>query len=179
MQKRPKSRSSSSKKQKLNILGVSYNCLTLQEYDLGSEVIGRGAYSFVYKVKHRKKGYFAALKVIDSKKIKSKAHLDNLTSEILLHHTIKHQNVVKLQKCFRDASNFYLLMEYCEKGELFKSYQQKKLDIHLIKKFAQEIAQGLEYVHSQNIIHRDLKPGNIFVTSDDQIVKIILKLFEK
>lgn len=85
-------------------------------------MIGRGAYSFVYKVRHREKGYFAALKVVDSKKVQSQNQLDNLTQEILLHHTLIHKNIVKLYKCFRDASNFYLLLEFCEKGELFKCY---------------------------------------------------------
>lgn len=38
-----------------------------------------------------------------------------------------------------------------------------------MQQYFMEIAEGLNYIHSQKIIHRDLKPENIFLTANDRI----------
>src|SRR5438128_1112780 len=41
-----------------------------------------------------------------------------------------------------------------------------KLPLSTTLQFAEEIAEALDYAHSQGVIHRDIKPSNILITED-------------
>jgi serine/threonine protein kinase len=47
-----------------------------------------------------------------------------------------------------------------------------KMPIELIRFFAAEILNAIEFMHSKNIIHRDIKPENIMI-SDDWHLKLV------
>lgn len=68
-----------------------------------------------------------------------------------------------------------LIYEYMPKGSLYQFLYNDKTDIDwtLIVKLAQEVAEGMRYLHSQNppIIHGSLVSKNIFIT-DDYHIKI-------
>ena len=67
-------------------------------------------------------------------------------------------------------------MEYCEGGvsetiDLDKLIQKYKNDNKVFSekeamKFCVQMAQALQYIHSNKIIHRDLKPANIFIKGE-------------
>merc|ERR1712096_162407 len=45
----------------------------------------------------------------------------------------------------------------------------KKLPLHLVRTYTEQILQGLKFVHEQNVIHRDLKPANIMITTKGRV----------
>lgn len=83
---------------------------------------------------------------------------------------LEHENIVKFHKCFQDKSNIYLLIEYCEVGELYKLIASGDLNCDKIKKYGKDLAMGIKYIHSQGVVHRDLKPGNLFIDANDSLV---------
>ena len=67
----------------------------------------------------------------------------------------------------------YIVMEYCEGGELFNYIVEKQhLEEDEASLFYYQLINGLEYIHSKGIAHRDLKPENLLL-AENNIIKII------
>jgi serine/threonine protein kinase len=62
----------------------------------------------------------------------------------------------------------YLVMEYVAGDPLSRilSRGNHKLPLHDALRLAYEVAEALDYAHSQGVIHRDIKPANILITED-------------
>lgn len=96
---------------------------------------------------------------------------DKQLDELIFSTTLEHPNLINCYTCGEcELNNFeflYLLMEkadYSLEDELKKG----KLSEEKVKQLVLDIANGLNYLHSQNlvIVHRDLKPGNILKVGD-------------
>lgn len=81
-------------------------------------------------------------------------------------YSLKHHNIVKLLKTFVEAESIFLVMEYCEYGNLY-SYQfgmpDKVFKLQEASNIFMQILRGLRAIHQENIIHRDLKCENILL----------------
>ncbi|KAA6381954.1 MAG: putative NEK protein kinase [Streblomastix strix] len=81
----------------------------------------------------------------------------------------KSEFLVEYYGSFEDESEFYILMEYCDKGDLRKYINNLRelgafiSEDKLWEIFAQ-LTEAINSLHSKNIIHRDLKPENVFMT---------------
>jgi serine/threonine protein kinase len=49
-----------------------------------------------------------------------------LVAVLQVHLQLKHKHIVRMRKSFEDHENLYLVMEYCEGGDLFQYLQQRK-----------------------------------------------------
>jgi aurora kinase len=83
---------------------------------------------------------------------------------------LKHKNIVRLVRTFEDEGWIFMLMEYCNKGnihhvQLSRTNNQFTLQETII--IVSEILDGLDYMHSKNLIHRDIKAENILLHSND------------
>jgi len=81
-----------------------------------------------------------------------------------------HKNLVKSYDAWiqRDEdekhSFYYILMEYCSKGDISKL---KGIEKEQVMKIFIDTLRGLNYLHvDQQMWHRDIKPKNIFCTED-------------
>ena len=77
---------------------------------------------------------------------------------------LKHENLVSLLKCVESPAYVYLIMEFCNGGDL-ADYLQKHTTLKetTIQHFFRQIAHALRAMHSKGIVHRDLKPQNILL----------------
>mgnify|MGYP001391835404 CR=1 FL=1 len=55
--------------------------------------------------------------------------------------------------------------------DFFSAPSEKKVEEEEARYYANQITQGLNFLHSKGILHRDLKLGNMFL-SDQMVVKI-------
>jgi len=64
----------------------------------------------------------------------------------------------------------YLVIEYCEGGELYRELTKKScFSERQSAAYVTQLAEALLYCHSKNIIHRDIKPENLLISHDGSI----------
>lgn len=126
------------------------------------EQVGEGAFSKVFKaldLKNNNKP--VAIKIIDKHDI-NQAQLDSVLKEIDIMERLDHKNVVAMREHIQTSSFFYLVLEYCAGGEIFKqiinfTYFSENLSRHIII----QVAQAVKYLHAEGVAHRDIKPENL------------------
>jgi len=82
------------------------------------KVLGKGQYGSVHHGYQRgSPDLVYAVKVIDRKKLRGKNH-ELLINEITIMQEMRAENVVSLVSATKTQSNYYLVMEYCNGGDL-------------------------------------------------------------
>ena len=136
------------------------------------EDIGEGNFGKVKFCIFKRTGEEFAIKIINKKKIKDKMK-NSFFKENEIATKFNHINVIYVFRIFEDKENFYLVMEYCQRGELFDYIvHHQRLSENEAAVFFYQLINGVEYIHSKGIAHRDLKPENLLLTTD-KTLKII------
>uniref|UniRef100_A0A182WY57 Serine/threonine-protein kinase ULK3 n=1 Tax=Anopheles quadriannulatus TaxID=34691 RepID=A0A182WY57_ANOQN len=135
----------------------------ITEYKL-LERLGSGTYAIVYRAMKKTTKEILAVKVMAKSKLSCTA-MDNIISEISLLKKLKHRHIVEMRDFLWDEENIYILMEYCDAGNL-SSYirQHRTLDEGTCKRFLQQLALALRYMRQHDVSHLDLKPANLLLT---------------
>ncbi|XP_063000462.1 serine/threonine-protein kinase ULK1 isoform X2 [Elgaria multicarinata webbii] len=128
------------------------------------DLIGHGAFAVVFKGRHKEKPEVeVAIKCINKKNLAKSQTL--LGKEIKILKELKHENIVALYDFQEMANSVYLVMEYCNGGDLADYlHSMRTLSEDTIRLFLQQIAGAMKVLHSKGIIHRDLKPQNILLS---------------
>ena len=146
---------------------ISVNGYTIKER------IGVGSYGRVYKV--FKQNIYYVLKEIPLNLSNATEKINSVQNEAEILSSLNNKYVVKFYESFKMNQNIYILMEYCDNGDLctFLSKIKKArksdnyyLDEDFVWKLFIQMSIGLYYIHSKKIIHRDIKTLNIFLTKD-------------
>ncbi|XP_077015641.1 serine/threonine-protein kinase ULK1 isoform X1 [Tamandua tetradactyla] len=129
------------------------------------DLIGHGAFAVVFKGRHREKHDLeVAVKCINKKNLAKSQTL--LGKEIKILKELKHENIVALYDFQEMANSVYLVMEYCNGGDLADYlHTMRTLSEDTIRLFLRQMAGAMRLLHSKGVIHRDLKPQNILLTS--------------
>ena len=144
----------------------------IDEY-LIKDTIGKGTFSTVKLGEHIKTKQKVAIKILNKDKIKAQEDSIRIKREIKILSMMDHPNIIKTYKITENAKNYYIIMEYCNGGELFNYIVEKeKLEQDEASMFFYQLINALEYIHSLGIAHRDLKPENLLLV-ENKIIKII------
>lgn len=93
-------------------------------------------------------------------------------SEIKIHRSLHHNNIVGFEHFFEDAENVYILLELCQNQSLNELLRRRKRLHELeVMCYVNQICAAVKYLHCHRVIHRDLKLGNLFL-NDKMEVKI-------
>uniref|UniRef100_A0A8C5SK75 Tyrosine-protein kinase n=1 Tax=Laticauda laticaudata TaxID=8630 RepID=A0A8C5SK75_LATLA len=110
------------------------------------------------------------------KSLKSGCSQQLLTSwkkEIEILKTLYHENIVKYKGCCSEQGEkiVHLIMEYVPLGSLRDYLPKHNVSLAHILLFAQQICEGMAYLHSLHYIHRDLAARNVLLENEN-VVKI-------
>ncbi|KAJ0063999.1 hypothetical protein NL108_015731, partial [Boleophthalmus pectinirostris] len=104
-----------------------------------------------------------AIKSINKKNLSKSQIL--LGKEIKILKELQHENIVALYDVQETPNSVFLVMEYCNGGDLADYLQAKgTLREDTLRVFLQQISAAMRVLHSKGIIHRDLKPQNILLS---------------
>ena len=136
--------------------------------------LGKGAFGEVYLTSKKGSNQKFATKKFEREQIEKSEAKKYLKNEIIILQNLKHPNIVRYEDVKKTKKHFYIVMEYCNGGELSQALEkyQKKFG----KPFSQEIVQHLmrqiidafKYIHGLKIIHRDIKLDNILLNFDTE-----------
>ena len=128
-------------------------------------LLGKGGFAKCYEFTcSENKEIFAAKVVAKSGLVKSRAK-QKLISEIKIHKSLHHPQIVAFEHYFEDTENVYILLEICQNqtlNDLLK--RRKRLTEIEVQCYIVQLIKALKYLHSHRVIHRDLKLGNLFLT---------------
>ena len=150
-------------------ISSSQSEIKIRKYKRG-KLLGRGGFARCYEFTCLDNNKVFAAKVINKQNLATSRQKQKLITEIKIHKSVHHDQVVAFEHNFEDNENVYILLEVCKNqtlNELFK--RRKKLTEIEVQCYIIQLVKGLQYLHSHKIIHRDLKLGNLFLTDKMQL----------
>ena len=140
-------------------------------YEIVAE-LGRGAVGVVYQARDPQIDRMVALKTIllpglDPKE--EEEYRQRFLVEAQAAGRLQHPGIVTIFDVGEDPEKHdpYIVLEYVAGQSLNQLLlREKKLPLRTALQLAEEIADALDYAHTQGVVHRDIKPANILITEE-------------
>ncbi|XP_032300431.1 serine/threonine-protein kinase Nek1 isoform X5 [Coturnix japonica] len=133
--------------------------------------IGEGSFGKAFLVKDKENSQQYVIKEINISKMSNKEREES-RREVAVLANMKHPNIVLYRESFEENGCLYIVMDYCEGGDLFKKINAQKgvlfSEDQILDWFVQ-ICLAVKHIHDRKILHRDIKSQNIFLTKDGTI----------
>ena len=149
----------------------------MEKYEILNE-IGHGNFGKIYKIRRKQDNKILIWKELDYSQMSSKEK-EQIVTEVNILRELDHPNIVKYYERVIDKKNskIYIIMEYCEGGDishLIKNYKNKSQLIPepIIWKIFTQVLKAVHAIHTHKqgkIIHRDIKPSNVFLDKNNNI----------
>jgi serine/threonine protein kinase len=137
-------------------------------YHITRKYIGKGSFAKVYYGINIKTKQEVAIKKISFNQLPDNIK-DKTLLEIKILENFSHPNIIKLYEYKFELNHLFLIMEYCNCGNLSTWINKSKTSEEIFNVIKQ-IMEGINYLHINKIIHRDIKPENILL--HNSIIKI-------
>ncbi|KAM6938096.1 serine/threonine-protein kinase Nek1 isoform 2-T2 [Lycodopsis pacificus] len=133
--------------------------------------IGEGSFGKAILVRSKQDGHQYVIKEIGISAMSSKETQES-RKEVAVLANMSHPNIVQYKESFEEGGCLYIVMDYCEGGDLFKKINSQKgvlFSEEQIMDWFVQICLALKHVHDRKILHRDIKSQNIFLTKNGTV----------
>jgi serine/threonine-protein kinase len=139
--------------------------------------LGKGAMGVVYLGKDPKIGRMVAIKTMalsqefepdELKDVKERFFREAETAGRL-----SHPNIVAIYDAGEEHDLAYIAMEFIKGHDLVRHIKPNALlEVAEVIKIIADVADALDYAHSNGVVHRDIKPANMMMLSDSRVIKV-------
>ena len=125
-------------------------------------ILGRGSFGTVYRAYDPLLDREVALKV-------PRFAPDDHDMIVRFHREAKaaarlhHPNIVTLYENGKTDEGPYLVVEFVDGVPLSQLLREHPPDLRVAVDWVRQLAEGLQYAHSEGIVHRDVKPANVMI----------------
>ena len=112
----------------------------------------------------------SVFKMMDKNALSKGRARQKLMSEVKIHRSLQHTNIVKFEHFFEDNDYVYIVLEICTNQTLSDLLRRRKRLTEIeIQCYLLQVISALKYLHKYRVIHRDIKLGNIFLSDKMEI----------
>jgi serine/threonine protein kinase len=131
--------------------------------------LGQGGFGTVYLGTHQHLDTPAAIKFLHTHRVGSER--EQFWAEARLAARLVHPHINRvLDYDIRADGVPYLVMDYAPYGSLRTLYPKgRTLPLSAVIYYAEQIAEGLHYMHRRGLIHQDIKPENLLIGRNRQV----------
>jgi len=107
--------------------------------------------------------------------IKDTNDVKPIKQEVALLRSCQHPGVITFEDFIHESTNYYMILELCEGGELFDRIVSKEAYAEVdARRVIRTLLQVTEHLHGMSIVHRDYKPENLLLKSlyDDSDMRL-------
>ena len=145
---------------------------TLGRYEIEKE-LGRGAMGTVFLGKDPKINRFVAIKTLRLDEVDAEQAAEvkeRFFREAESAGRLNHPNIVTIHDAGEEQELGYIAMEVLD-GKDLKEWCRKDnlLPVKQALEIVADVADALDYAHSQDVVHRDVKPANIMLQKDGTV----------
>jgi kinase suppressor of Ras 2 len=151
------------------------NSMSMREWDIPfeelkiGEVIGTGRFGTVYR------GCWhgdVAVKVLNMSYLKDEQTLEQFRNEVSTFRKTRHENVILFMGACMQPPKLAIVTSLSKGMTLYTHIHLRKDKFNMNKTtiVAQQISQGMGYLHARGIVHKDLKSKNIFLENGKVVI---------
>ncbi|KAG5496085.1 hypothetical protein JKF63_02383 [Porcisia hertigi] len=134
------------------------------------KVLGKGSFGSAILIKRKSDGLLFVVKEVGMSNM-SRKEREEARHECTVLQQLQHPNIVRYVEQFENSNNLYIVMEYCDGGDLAAKVKQSRgpmKESNVLYYFSQ-ICLAMEYLHSRHILHRDIKTMNVFLMKNGAV----------
>ncbi len=131
--------------------------------------LGSGGFADVYLGEHVYLNTQAAIKVLQTRLAEDEQ--EHFLHEARIVARLVHPHIVRVLEFGVEAAVPFLVMDYAPNGTLRSrlpgNVPLEPLDV---LPYVKQVAEALDYAHTQHLVHRDVKPENMLLGHDDEVL---------
>lgn len=148
--------------------GVAARLRYFGDYELLDE-IAHGGMGVVYKARQTSLNRLVAIKMILAGHLANDQEVKRFQAEAEAAANLHHPGVVAIHEVGIHNGQHYYSMEYVAGRDLAALVREKPIGFRQSAEYLRDIAEIVEFAHSQGVLHRDLKPSNILIDSTGRV----------
>jgi len=135
----------------------------IQDNYIIGDMIGKGSTGVIRRLIDKTTNQVRAVKMIPLKRI-NKINLFEKDIEII--RGLDHPNIIKMYEYYQDEKYFYIVMEYCNGGELLlKVGDLGQITEDMAKTYFIQMISAVNYIHSKGLFLKNLRPEKFMFNS--------------